>query len=139
VEADFVRRQIKREELAQPSRLDLQHPLGVICLVEGQNVKAEPVPDRPSDPLDLQCEVLPSHILETVPFQVVNELLPDLGEPAVGCVFLGEVDLLPLPGKPGLIGVTGSDDLLGRINDDLAEVQRWGLLDGTGVQSRRSG
>ena len=108
--ANLVRRHIKREELAKPGRLDFQHPLGVICLVEGQDVKAEPVPDRLSDPLDLRCEVVPTHILESMAFQVVNELLSQLAKLAVCGILLCKVDLLPLPGKPGFIGVTGSDE-----------------------------
>jgi hypothetical protein len=31
---DLVRRHVEREELAQPGRLDLQHPLRLIHLVE---------------------------------------------------------------------------------------------------------
>ena len=85
--------------------------------------KPEPVPDRLSDPLDLQCEVVPTRFLEPVPLQVVNELLSELAKPAVGGILLGEVDPLPPQGQPGLVCATGSDDLLGRIDDDLVEVR----------------
>ncbi len=93
--ADLVRSHVGREELAMPGRLDFQHPLRVVSIVEGQDVKAEPVADRLSDPLDLQCEVIPTHFLETVPFQMVNEFLSQLAKPVVGGIFLCEV--VPLP------------------------------------------
>ncbi len=73
-----------------------------------------------------------------MPFQLVNELLSQLAKPSVLGVFLGEVDLPPLPGTPGfLLGAGGGGDLLlGRIDDDLAQVGRTGLGDVAGVQDR---
>ncbi len=124
--SDLVRSHKEREELAQHGRLDFQHPLGVIGIIEGQDVKAEPVPDCLSNPLDLRCEVITTQFPETVPFQIVNELLPPLAKPAVGGILLGEIDPLSPERQPGLIGVTGSNDLLWRLNwGAMRRFNRW--------------
>ena len=77
----------------------------------------EPVPDLLGDPLDLQRQVIPSRILEPMPFQVEDELLPELPKSAVGGILLGEVDPLPPPGQPGLVGATGAMIFSGGSND----------------------
>ncbi len=124
--ADLVRRHVKREELAKHGRLDFQHPLGVIGIVKGQNIEAEPVPDRLSDPLDLRRQVVPTRFFEPVAFQVVNELLSQFPKPAVGGILLGEVDSLPPQRQPRLACATGSDDLLWRLNwGAMRRCNRW--------------
>ncbi len=100
--ADLVRRHVEREELAKHGRLDFQHSLGVIGIVERQDVEPQPVTDGLGDPLDFQRQVIPSRFLEPVALQVEDKLLSQFSKSAVNSLLLGEVDPQTPPRQPRL-------------------------------------
>ena len=55
-----LRGDVEREELPQPGRLDLHHPLGVVGLVERQHVEPQAVADVLRGPHDPPGEVVPA-------------------------------------------------------------------------------
>ena len=94
--------------LPQAGRLDLDEPLAVVGLVEGQDVEADPVPARLGHPLDLRRQVVPLVVEQPPLLDLDGELLAELAQVPVHGVTPGEVDLLALPGQPGFSSLLGT-------------------------------